>query len=140
KGNKYVLNGAKTFITNGNIADTLIVYARTGESKKAISTFIVEKGFPGFKVSKKLKKMGMRASPTAELSFEDCEVPVENRIGKENESVAHMMRNLNIERITISGISLGIAKACLEYVVRYASQRTQFGTPISQFQMVQERI
>lgn len=140
KGNTYVLNGSKTYITNGSYADCLIVYARTGEKKKDISTFIVEKDFPGFKVSKKLKKMGMKASPTAELSFENCEVPEANRVGPENSSVAHMMNNLNLERITISGISLGIAQACLKAAVKYASERQQFGTPINQFQMIQERL
>lgn len=140
KGSTYVLNGSKTYITNGSYADCLIVYARTGEKKKDISTFIVEKTFPGFKVSKKLKKMGMKASPTAELSFENCEVPEANRIGPENSSVAHMMNNLNLERITISGISLGIAQACLKAAVKYASERQQFGTPINQFQMIQERL
>lgn len=140
KGRKYVLNGSKTYITNGSYADVLIVYARTGQNKKDISTFIIEKNFPGFRVSKKLKKMGMKGSPTAELSFENCEVPEENLIGKGNDSVAHMMNNLNVERITISGISLGIAQACLSHATRYAGERTQFGTPLSQFQMIQERL
>lgn len=140
KGGKYVLNGSKTYITNGTMADVLVVYARTGEGKKDISTFIVERGFKGFRVGRKLRKMGMRASPTAELAFEDCEVPAENLVGQENDSVSHMMRNLNIERITISGISLGIARACLEYSVKYAMERSQFGKPIGQFQMVQERL
>lgn len=140
KGGKYYLTGSKTFITNGPTADVLVVYARTGPEKKNISTFIVEKNFPGFKVSKKLKKMGMRGSPTAELTFDNCEVPAENLVGSENESVSHMMRNLNIERITISGISLGIAAASLEYSAKYAQERHQFGTAISEFQMVQERI
>jgi isovaleryl-CoA dehydrogenase len=140
KGSKYILNGSKTYITNGPYADVFVVYAKTGPSKKEISTFIVEKGFPGFRVGRKLKKMGMRASPTSELSFENCEVPVENLVGHENESVSHMMRNLNIERITISGISLGIAQASLDYSVGYAKERRQFGTPLSQFQMIQERL
>jgi isovaleryl-CoA dehydrogenase len=140
KGTKYLLNGSKTYITNGSYADVLIVYARTGQNKKDISTFIVEKNFPGFRVSKKLKKMGMKGSPTAELSFDNCEVPEENLIGAGNDSVAHMMNNLNMERITISGISLGIAQACLDYSTRYAGERTQFGTPLSQFQMIQERL
>src|SRR5690606_38854432 len=108
--------------------------------KTQISTFIVEKNFPGFKVGRKLKKLGMRASPTSELVFENCEVPVANLVGRENESVSHMMRNLNVERITISGISLGIAQACVDYACNYASQRKQFGTPIGRFQMVQERL
>ncbi|MFM8269407.1 MAG: acyl-CoA dehydrogenase family protein, partial [Pseudomonadota bacterium] len=140
KGSKYVLNGSKTYITNGSYADVLVVYARTGQNKKDISTFIVEKTFPGFRVSKKLKKMGMKGSPTAELSFENCEVPEENLIGSGNDSVAHMMNNLNMERITISGISLGIAQACLEHASRYSGERTQFGTPLNQFQMIQERL
>ena len=140
RGNKYFLNGSKTYITNGAYADVLIVYARTGSGRKDISTFIVEKDFPGFKVSKKLKKMGMKGSPTAELSFDQCEVPEANLVGKENESVAHMMNNLNMERVTISGISLGIAQACLDYATQYASERTQFGTPLNQFQMIQERL
>ena len=140
KGNKYILNGAKTYITNGPGGNIFVVYAKTGPSRKDVSTFIVESTFPGFKVSKKLKKMGMRASPTAELAFIDCEVPAENLIGKENDSIAHMMKNLNLERITISGISVGIASACLNYASRFVQERSQFGKPISQFQMIQERI
>ena len=140
RGNKYILTGSKTYITNGAYADVLVVYARTGSGRKDISTFIVEKDFPGFKVSKKLKKMGMKGSPTAELSFDQCEVPEANLVGKENESVSHMMNNLNMERVTISGISLGIAQACLDYATQYASERTQFGTPLNQFQMIQERL
>lgn len=140
RGNKYILNGSKTFITNGPMADVLVVYARTGSEKKHLSTFIVEKTFPGFRVGKRLHKMGMRGSPTSELVFENCEVPVQNLVGKENDSVSHMMRNLNIERITISGISLGIAQACLEHSAKYATERTQFDAPLSSFQMIQERI
>lgn len=140
KGSKYFLTGTKTFITNGPFGDVFVVYARTGSSKKEISTFIVEKTFPGFRVGKRLHKFGMRGSPTSELIFENCEVPEENLIGKENSSVEHMMRNLNIERITISGISLGIASSCLSYSSRYAGERTQFGSPLSHFQMIQERI
>lgn len=140
KGDKYILNGTKTFITNGPIGDVFVVYAKTGEGRKDISTFIVEKSHPGFQVGKKLHKFGMRGSPTSELIFEDCEVPEANRVGDENESVSHMMRNLNIERITIAGISLGIGRACLEYVSEYAKNRVQFNTPISQFQAIQEKI
>jgi isovaleryl-CoA dehydrogenase len=140
KGDKYVLNGSKTMITNAPVGNAFLVYARTGPSKKDISTFIVEKSFPGFRAGKKLHKMGMRGSPTGELIFEQCEVPVENLIGKENDSVTHMMKNLNIERTTISGISLGIAAATLAYVRQYSEQRHQFGAPISSFQMVQEKI
>lgn len=140
KGKRYVLNGTKMFITNGNISDVLVVYARTGEKKKDLSTFIIEKTFSGFKVGKKLKKFGMRGSPTCELIFENCEIPEENRVGNENESAEHMMRNLNVERITISGISLGLAAASLKVATRYSQERTQFGQPISQFEMIQERL
>ena len=140
KGNKYLLTGTKTFITNGPYADTLVVYARTGTGRKDISTFIVEKTFPGFRVGKKLHKFGMRGSPTSELIFEDCEVPAENLVGRENEGPAQMTRNLNIERITISGISLGIASACLKFTSQYTQERRQFDRPIAQFQMVRERI
>ncbi len=140
KGKSYILTGTKTFITNGPYADLFVVYARTGSTKKDISTFIVEKTFPGFKVGKRLHKMGMRGSPTSELIFDNCEVPEENLIGKENDSVSHMMKNLNIERITISGISLGIASASLAYASQYAKDRSQFGKTLSQFQMIQERI
>ncbi len=140
KGGKYLLNGTKIFITNGPVADVILVYAKTGESKKDITTFIVEKSFTGFKVGKKLRKMGMRGSPTSELIFDNCEVSEENRVGGENESVSHMMRNLNIERITISGISLGIHAACLKNSLQYAGERTQFGSSIGSFQMIQERL
>lgn len=140
RGSHYVLNGAKTFITNGPVADVFVVYARTGTQKKDISTFIVEKGFKGFRVGRKLHKLGMRASPTSELAFEDCEVPLENLVGQENQSVAHMMKNLNVERITISAISIGIARASLEASAAYASERHQFGKAIGTFQMVQERL
>ena len=137
KGDKYILNGTKMWITNAEMADVLYVYARTGEGRKDISTFIVEKNFPGFRVGKKLKKMGMRASPTSELIFENCEVPAENLVGKEGDSLSHMIKNLDIERITISGISLGIARSCLEVATKYAKEREQFGKPIAEFQMIQ---
>mgnify|MGYP005854871309 CR=1 FL=1 len=140
EGDFYYLTGSKLYITNGPMADVICTYARTGPNKKDISTFIVEKTFPGFKVSKTLEKMGMRASPTAELAFDRCRVPVANRVGEENSSVGHMMRNLNLERITISGISTGIGRACLDYAVRYVSERKQFNQPIGTFQMVQERL
>ena len=140
KGSKYILNGTKMFITNAVIGDTFYVYARTGDGRKDISTFIVEADFPGFKMGKKLKKMGMRASPTGELIFENCEVPVENLVGREGDSVSHMIKNLDLERITISGISLGLARASIESALKYAKERSQFGRPIADFQMIQERL
>ncbi len=135
--NGYLLNGTKMFITNGPIADVMLVYARTGSERYDLSTFLVFQGTQGYSVGKKLKKMGMRASPTSELIFENCFVPLENRIGKENESRQHMLRNLNIERITISGIALGIGKAALKATIAYIQERHQFGKSLSQFQMVQ---
>jgi len=140
KGDKYILNGTKMFITNAVIGDLFYVYARTGEGRNEISTFLVESGFPGFKMGRKLKKMGMRASPTGELIFENCEVPAENLVGKEGDSVRHMLKNLDIERITISGISLGLGRASIEAAAKYAKERTQFGQPIASFQMIQSML
>jgi isovaleryl-CoA dehydrogenase len=140
KGDRYLLNGTKMWITNGSISDFFLIYAKTGPEKKDISTFLVEKTFKGFNVGKKLHKLGMRGSPTTELIFENCEVPVENLVGTEGQSVSHMMRNLNIERVTISGISNGLGRAALEYSNKYATERKQFDKPIGSFQMVQKMI
>lgn len=140
KGDGYLLNGSKTFITNGPGGDIFYVYAKTGDTKRDVSTFIVEKDFPGFSVGKKFSKMGMRASPTGELFFQDCAVPEANRVGPENASVKSMMRNLDIERITIAGISLGIARASIEVATQYCKDRKQFGKPIGAFQQMQERL
>lgn len=140
KGNKWILNGTKMFITNSSVGEVFYVYARTGDGKKDLSTFIVDKTCPGFKAGKKLKKMGMRASPTGELVFENCEVPEENLVGTVNGSISGMMKNLDIERITIAGISLGIARASIEVAAKYATERKQFGVEIGSFQMIQERL
>ncbi len=140
QGESYELNGTKTWITNGPVGEVFYCYARTGSAKREISTFVVEKGMPGFSTGKKFKKMGMRASPTGELVFDHCQVPVANRVGDENSSVQAMMRNLDIERITIAGISLGIARNCIEVSTRYAQERKQFGKPIGAFQQIQERL
>lgn len=136
----YILTGTKTWITNGPLGDTFYVYARTGATKKDVSTFIVERGMAGFTTGKKFSKMGMRASPTGELVFDQCKVPANQRVGAENGSVKMMMRNLDIERITISGISLGIARASIEVATRYSKERCQFGKPIGAFQQIQERL
>ncbi|HLB59367.1 MAG TPA: acyl-CoA dehydrogenase family protein, partial [Bdellovibrionota bacterium] len=141
KKDRYILTGTKTFITNGNIGDIFVVYARTGDQgPKGISAFIVEKGFKGFSVGKKLEKLGMRASPTTELVFDQCEVPAENLLGIENNGTAQMMKTLDIERITISGISLGIARAAVELMLWYGEERKQFGQPILDFQFVQKML
>ena len=136
----YVLNGTKTWITNGPNGDIFYVYAKTGPNKKDVSTFIVERGMSGFSTGKKFSKMGMRASPTGELIFENCKVPKENLVGTLNGSIKAMMKNLDIERITISGISLGIARASIEAARVYATERKQFGKPIGAFQQIQERL
>jgi isovaleryl-CoA dehydrogenase len=140
KGDQYVLAGTKTWITNGPVGEVFYCYAKTGPNKKDISTFIVERGTPGFSTGKKFSKMGMRASPTGELVFEDCAIPASNRVGQEGDSVKHMMRNLDLERITIAGISLGCARASIEVATRYAQERKQFGKPIGAFQQIQERL
>jgi isovaleryl-CoA dehydrogenase len=139
-GDFYILNGTKMWITNGPYADFFWVYAKTGPNKKDITTFIVEKTFPGFSVGKKLNKFGMRASPTSELIFENCKVPVANRVGEEATSIGHMNKNLLLERVTIVGISLGIARATIEYCTKYCLERKQFDQPIMEFQMVQKML
>ncbi|OFZ19771.1 MAG: hypothetical protein A2X94_16995 [Bdellovibrionales bacterium GWB1_55_8] len=140
KGDHYILNGTKTWITNGPNGDVFYCYAKTGDTKRDISTFIIERGMKGFSTGKKFSKMGMRASPTGELVFDQCEVPAANRVGDEGASVKMMMRNLDIERITIAGISLGIARSCVEVATQYSKERKQFGRPIGSFQQIQERL
>ena len=142
KGDKYVLNGNKMFITNGPVADTLLVYAKTSPElgARGISAFIVEKGFPGYSVARKLKKCGMRGSPTAELVFEDCEVPAENLVGVENKGVHVMTSGLDIERIVLAGGSVGMAQQALDYSIKYSVEREQFGQSIASFQMIQQKL
>lgn len=139
-GDHYLINGSKMFITNGPIGDVFLVYARTGDEKQNLTTFIVERDFPGFSVGKKLSKMGVRASPTGELIFTNCKVPLENRVGEEGETVKHMMKNLDIERIGLAAMSLGIARACLDHSLKYAQERQQFGESIINFQSVSEKV
>jgi len=142
KGDTYILNGTKMFVTNGAIAHTLLVYAKTAPEKgpHGISAFIVEADSPGVTVSKKLKKCGMRGSPTCELSFEDVEVPAENLLLGENKGVHIVTSGLAYERIVLAGSSLGIAEQALEYSIQYAKEREQFGRPIKDFQMIQQKI
>ena len=141
-GGHYVLNGEKLYITNGPVADVLLVYAKTDKSRgpKGISAFIVEKGFPGFRVAQKLTKMGFRGSPTAELVFDDCRVPAENLVGLENDGVAVVMSGLDLERAMISPLCLGIAERALALALDYAKTRQQFGQPISNFQMIRAKL
>lgn len=141
-GDVYLLSGSKMFITNGPIADTIIVYAKTDKSKGAhgITSFIVEKEFEGYSVSRKLEKMGCRCSPTGELFFDNCVVPAENVLGEENKGVAVMMSGLDVERVAVAGISLGIAEGAFAESLKYAQEREQFGKPISQFQLIQAKL
>ena len=142
EGDEYVLNGSKIYITNGPVADILLIYAKTDKEKGAhgISAFIVEKDFPGFKVAQKLIKMGYRGSQTAELVFDECRVPAENRVGEENRGVQIVMSGLDLERAMISPLCLGVAERALELSIEYAQTRQQFGKPIGKFQMVQSML
>lgn len=141
-GAHYVLNGSKMFITNGPVADTLLVYAKTAPERgpHGISAFIVERTFPGFRVAQKLHKMGFRGSQTGELVFDDCRVPAENLVGLENVGVAVVMSGLDLERTVISPICVGIAERALTLAIAYAKTREQFGKPLSEFQMIQSKI
>lgn len=136
----YVLNGTKFWITNAPFADTLVVYARTGEGSRGITTFLIEKEMPGFTIGQKIDKMGMRGSPTSELVFTDCEVPEANVMGPENGGVAVLMSGLDYERTVLAGIQLGIMQACLDVVLPYVRERQQFGKPIGAFQLMQAKI
>jgi isovaleryl-CoA dehydrogenase len=136
----YVLNGTKFWITNAAYADTLVVYARTGEGSRGITTFLIEKDMPGFAIGQKLDKMGMRGSPTAELVFTDCEVPDENVMGPVNGGVGVLMSGLDYERTVLAGIQLGIMQACLDTVLPYVRERKQFGQAIGSFQLIQAKV
>jgi isovaleryl-CoA dehydrogenase len=133
----YVLDGRKTFITNGPEADVLIVYAKL---ENRITTFVVERGFPGFSTSPKIPKLGMRASTMSELVFESCRVPAANLLGTEGGGITNMMRNLEIERLGLSAMSLGIGRRCLDAMVRYAQERHTFGKPLHEHGQIQRYI
>jgi len=135
-GDTYVINGSKMFITTGKNSDLTVVTAYTdkGQRHRGISAFVVEKGTPGFSVGKEEEKMGLRASDTAELIFEDCRVPARNIVGREGDGFVIAMTSLDGGRIGISSQSVGVAQACLDAAVSYAKQRVQFGKTIAQFQ------
>jgi isovaleryl-CoA dehydrogenase len=139
-GNGYRLNGTKFWITNGTDADVLVVYAKTGEGSRGITTFLIEKGMDGFSIGQKVDKLGMRGSPTAELVFEDCFVPADNIMGPENGGVGVLMSGLDYERTVLAGIQLGIMQACLDTVVPYVRERKQFGQAIGSFQLMQAKV
>lgn len=148
-GDHYVINGRKMWITNGTVdekgtpADCVLLYARTGgtDQRPAVSTFMVQKEHAGYSVGQKIQdKTGMRASNTAELVFDDCKVPAANLVGEEGQSLSHMMRNLELERLTLAAMSLGIARRSVEAMNRYANEREAFGQPISKFGQIQRYI
>ena len=142
RGDGYVLNGTKYWITNAPHADVLVVYAKTapGEDSKGITAFLIEKDFKGFSVGPKFDKMGMRGSDTAELVFQDCEVPEENVMGPVNGGVGVLMSGLDYERAVLAGAPLGIMQACLDVVLPYVRDRKQFGKPIGSFQLMQGKV
>jgi isovaleryl-CoA dehydrogenase len=142
RGDCYVLNGSKMWITNGPVADTLVVYAKTepDAGPRGITAFIIERSFAGFSTAQKLDKLGMRGSDTCELVFVDCEVPEQNVLGNVNEGVNVLMSGLDYERIVLSGGSLGIMQACMDAVLPYVHERKQFGAPIGTFQIMQAKL
>jgi isovaleryl-CoA dehydrogenase len=142
RGDRYVLNGTKMWITNGPGGDVVVVYAKTDPEagSRGITAFIVEKGFKGFRVAQKLDKLGMRGSNTGELVFEDCEVPAENVLGQIGKGVNVLMSGLDYERAVLAAGPLGIMQACMDVVMPYVHDRKQFGQPIGEFQLVQGKI
>jgi len=142
EGDHYVLNGRKMFISNGPIADVLLIYAKTAPERgpKGISAFIVQKDFAGFHAEPKLRKMGWRGAPTCELVFEDCRVPAENLLGTENHGVAIVMSGLDLERAFLAAPLVGSTQRCLDLALEHVTQRKQFGRPVADFQLVQAKL
>ena len=142
RGDRYVLNGSKMWITNGPDAHVLVIYAKTDPQagSRGITAFLVEKGFPGFSTAQKLDKLGMRGSNTCELVFQDCEVPAENVLGEVGRGVNVLMSGLDYERAVLAGGPLGIMQACLDVVLPYVHERKQFGQPIGEFQLIQAKL
>lgn len=139
-GNGYRLNGTKFWITNGSEANTLVVYAKTGEGSRGITAFLIEQEMEGFSIGQKVDKLGIRGSPTAELVFDDCFVPPENVLGEENKGVEVLMSGLDYERTVLAGMQIGIMQACLDVVIPYVRERKQFGKPIGTFQLMQAKV
>ena len=142
RNDRFVLNGSKMWITNAPDAQTLIVYAKTDKNagSRGITAFLIDKDMKGFSVGQKLDKLGMRGSNTAELIFEDCEVPYENILGEENQGVTVLMSGLDYERVVLAAGPLGIMAAAMDIVVPYVHEREQFGRPIGQFQLMQGKL
>lgn len=141
-GNKYILNGSKTFITHGTVGKTAVVMAITDKDKgkKGISAFILEKGMKGFIAGKKENKLGMRASDTTQLTFDNCEVPTENLLGNEGEGFIQALKILEGGRISIAALSVGLAQGCLDACIKYSKERKQFGKSLSEFQAIQFKL
>src|ERR671932_875462 len=142
RGDRYVLNGTKLWITNAHYADTLVVYAKTEPEAgpRGITAFLIEKDMKGFRAAQKLDKLGMRGSPTSELVFEDCEVPEENVLGRVGGGVRVLMSGLDYERAVLAAGPLGIMQSALDVVVPYVHERRQFGQPIGEFQLIQGKL
>ncbi|HEY7759481.1 MAG TPA: isovaleryl-CoA dehydrogenase [Burkholderiales bacterium] len=142
RGDRYLLNGNKMWITNGPDADVLVVYAKTDPAAgaKGITAFLIEKGFKGFSTAQKLDKLGMRGSNTGELVFQDCEVPEENVLGQVGRGAQILMSGLDFERAVLSGGPLGVMQACMDVVLPYVHERVQFGQPIGEFQLMQGKL
>jgi isovaleryl-CoA dehydrogenase len=142
QGDRYILNGSKMWITNGPLADTLVVYAKTDADAGArgITAFIIEKNFKGFSTGPKLDKLGMRGSDTGELVFQDCEVPRQNVLGDVGGGVGILMSGLDYERAVLAAGPLGVMQSCLDTVIPYLHERKQFGQPIGQFQLMQAKL
>ena len=142
RGDRFVLNGTKMWITNGPDADVVVVYAKTEPTagSAGITAFLIERDFAGFSTAPKLDKLGMRGSNTCELVFQDCEVPSDNVLGREGGGVAVLMGGLDFERAVLAGGPLGIMQACLDLVLPYVRERRQFGRPIGAFQLMQAKI
>ena len=142
RGDRYILNGTKMWITNGPDADVLVVYAKTepDAGARGITVFIIERDFAGFSTAQKLDKLGMRGSNTCELIFQDCEVPAENILGRINGGVRVLMSGLDYERAVLAGGPLGIMQACMDSVVPYVHERKQFGQAIGEFQLMQGKL
>ncbi len=142
RGDRYLLTGSKMWITNGPVAETLVVYAKTDPEAgpKGITAFLIEKGMRGFSTAQKLDKLGMRGSDTCELVFDGCEVPEENVLGKVGGGVNVLMSGLDYERLVLSGGPLGIMQACMDVVIPYLHERKQFGQPIGEFQLMQGKL
>jgi isovaleryl-CoA dehydrogenase len=136
-GGVYILDGRKTFITNGCEAQLFLVYAKLDDR---ITTFVVERGTPGFSTTPKIGKLGMRASTMCELVFDHCRVPVDNVVGTEGGGITNMMRNLEIERLGLAAMSLGMARRCLDVMVRYSTERHTFGKPLAEHGQIQRHI